>query len=835
MVLPTHGSGAVVAVQLWITGGTALEEPTEHGCAHLLEHMLFKPNAGGGDLATDIEGLGGDINAFTSHDETVVHATVPAGREDEAIDALLSSVLQPVFDADALALEREVVVEEIRQYRDDPGSRATQALMEALYGRHPYARPVLGTIATVRSHDAARLRRFHRRIYGATRAHLVVVGPVDPDAVVARAQPWLEALPRGAKGLVVPPVVRPLGRPRLRVRAAEVHEAHVQLAWRAPPVPCAEACALEVASIVLGYGEASRLNRRVRRSEQLVTDVVASFFPSRVGSALVISAHVETSRVEAAVAAIVSEVEAMCRAPLLDEELSRARTVLASDLVYRRETAAGHAHALGYNLSLAGSLDLDARYYAALEDLSVATVRSLCATWLRTGSTAASVVVPKGTDTAALRRALGARVRKAPARARRTTIRRDRHGVQSVTFPGGLRLLASVDRRVPMAAGWVLWPGGLRREDARRNGSSAMMARLLTRGCAAIDGDDLAQEVEGAAASLDGFSSRNSTGLHFECMADSVPLVLRRAVECALAPRFDPDELDEERRVLRQELAAEQDEPAKMAFRMAYERLYRGHPYRWRRQGSEASLARQTSKGLQRTWARWYPLGRAVLSICGDVDVDGLVGMLDELLADVEPAAPLPDWPGRPPRHPARPVELRRSQPREQAHLVMAMPGLPFTDRAVPTLDVLMAVLGGQAGRLFLALREAEGLVYHVSASSTEGLDTGDLTVYAAASPGRFARAREVLEAELARVCDELVEDEELSRAKALIHGQYVIGMERHGRVASQLAYNEAFGLPRHDHLRYPARIDRVSAKAVRTLARRMLDPRRRVVAIVGP
>src|SRR5690606_26395140 len=188
----TAAAEGVVALQLWIMGGTAAEGPDEHGCAHLLEHMLFKPTREGVDLAAVIEGLGGDINAFTSHDETVVHATVPAGREGLALDALLGPVLRPTLAAADLSVESGVVVEEIRQYDDDPGSRAMQALVEALYGRHPYARPVLGTAAEVRSHDAARLRRFHRRVYAARRARLVVVGPVDVDDVVARARPWLE-------------------------------------------------------------------------------------------------------------------------------------------------------------------------------------------------------------------------------------------------------------------------------------------------------------------------------------------------------------------------------------------------------------------------------------------------------------------------------------------------------------------------------------------------------------------------------------------------------------------------------------------------------------------
>jgi len=362
-----------------------------------------------------------------------------------------------------------------------------------------------------------------------------------------------------------------------------------------------------------------------------------------------------------------------------------------------------------------------------------------------------------------------------------------------------------------------------------------MMATLLNRGCAAMEGDALAREIEGQAAALDGFSGRSTAGPHFECMAGSLSSVLRRAIECTQAPSFAAEELDEARRVALQEYLAEQDDPAKRAFRLTLARLYGGHPFRWRRHGTPTTLARLNPAGLRRMWAAWCPLGRAVLAISGDVDVEGIVGGLEGLLHDeaVPPAAP--PWPGGPPSYPQRPVELRATLEREQSHLVIAAPGLPFADRRSAALDVLLTVLGGQAGRLFMALREAEGLVYQVSASSTEGVDAGDLWFYAAASPDRMPRARQALEAELRRVCEELVGDEELARAKAVLLGQHAMGLERHGRLAFQLAFNEAFELGRHDHLRYGKRVERVGSRTLRTLARRMLDPSRRVVTLVGP
>ncbi|MEM7160625.1 MAG: pitrilysin family protein [Myxococcota bacterium] len=830
-------SAGVVAIQLWVGGGTAAEGPDEHGCAHLLEHMLFKPTAEGHDLAAAIEGLGGDINAFTSHDETVVHATVPAGREHQALQSLLPPVLCPQLEPEALATEIGVVVEEIHQYRDDPGTQAMQSLHEALHGRHPYARTVLGTAAEVRSHTAARLRRFHRRVYAARRVYLVVVGPVDPEAIVRIATPWLERLPAGRRVDDGEVVTEPLTRARVRVGQAEMQEAHVQLAWRAPPVPAVEACALEVASIVLGHGEASRLTRSVRRGQQLVTDVHASFYLSRRASALVVSAHGQPQTIERATAAIVDQVERLCRVPLATEELARARAVLRSDLVYRRETAQGQAHALGQNLSLAGSLELEPRYYEALEGLDVGQIRRAAATWLRPNAAAVSVIVPP--TTVARRRALRAGLRRSvTARAKRPTavkVKRDRQGVVSATLPGGLRVLANVDARVPMAAGWVLWPGGQRREDARRHGASAMMAALLTRGCGAIGGDELAREIEGQAAVLDGFASRNSAGLHFECMSSSVPQVLRRAIECALAPSFAEAELEEERRVALQDYETERDDPAKLAFTLAVSRLYRRHPFGRRRHGTPDTIRSFTSRGLRKAWSQWYPLGRAILAVSGDVDIDGMLGVLEALVPDTEPPPAMPPWPGSAPAYPRRAVELFAPLKREQSHLVLSMPGLALGDPRAPALDLLLAVLGGQAGRLFMALREAEGLVYHVAANSNEGVDAGDLLFYAASSPERMGRARQVLEGELKRICDERVGDEELSRAKVLLLGQYAMGMERHGRRASLLAFNETFGLGRHDHLRYPARVEKIGARTLRTLARELLDPTRRVQAVVGP
>ena len=853
VVLPTTGSasptpvGGVVALQAWVLSGTAAESAGEHGGAHLLEHMLFKPIRMPGrkaptDLASEIEALGGDVNAFTSHDETVFHATVPAVATQAAIDVLLASVVSPQIDAAALQREAEVVVEEILQYRDDPGSRLLQDVTSKLYGDHAYGRPVLGTRADVRGFTAKGLARFHARAYAADRVQFVVVGAVDPTAVIRRSRRWLKRLPKGGRRPAERPT-RPRTQPAVLLRRDDVTEAHLELAWAAPALPDPVGVALEVAAIVLGYGEAARLSVETRRGTKSVSDVHASFYGSRLGSTFSITARMRGRQALAACSAVLEQVQRLREVPLEPEELARARAVLRSDLVYRRETTQGQAHALGYYLSLVGDLDADRRYYNALSGLTADDVMSACAAWLKPSAAVLGLVVPESdvsvSEASGLRRIVSRQLRpaKATRRGRGSAIRR-KAGVSWVDLPCGVRVRAVVDSRVPIAAGWLVWPGGLRLERPRTHGVTPVMAELLTRGCDAIDGDALAREIDGKAAVLDGFSGRNSAGVHLECLAPDLPVVLTRALQCVLAPTFSADELDEERRVALADYEAEDDDLAKLAVRDALSRLYVGHPYRLRRRGVPQSLARLTATGLRRAWRDGYPVPRMVLGLAGDVDLEAAAALVESMVSKSAegPVAPHPRWPLglRESQRCPRASERRIVRPKEQAHIALAYPGLSLGHRMSPAVEVLMAVLGGQAGRLFTRLREDEGLVYHVGASASEGLDAGDIVVYAATGQDKVQRARAAMESELDRVARSLISPDELARAKAWLIGQYDAAMERRGRTASLVAFDEAFGLPLGTCFQFRTRIERVSARAVLSAAAQLLPASRQIASVVS-
>ncbi len=841
--------GGAAAVQLWIGAGTSAEGPDEHGCAHLLEHMLFKPlsaqqlprgipRGGPYDLASVLEALGGDSNAFTSHDETVVHATVPAAAAALATSLIAAAALRPALAAATLAQEREVVVEEIKQYDDEPGQRVFQTLLRRLHGRHSYGRPVLGLAREVRGHTPARLRAYHRRAYAGERVTLVVVGPVEVAKVVAAARRALEVLPRARP---LPDEDRPqppIRGPRLYLRRADVQEAYLMLAWPAPPAGDPEAPALDVASVVLGHGEASRLVRETRRRDQVVSEISCNCESLRRGGTLVISAHTTAGQADAAVAAIFAQVARLRDEPIAAEELARARAILESDQVYRQETVQGRAHALGYHATAFGDLGRERAYYAALAQLTPEAVRLACVRALDPARAAVSAELPAAKTTPAgvqrLGRAIAAQAPpRAKARVRRPALAVDRFGVTAVTLPGGLQVRACIERSVAMASGWLVWPGGQHREPAALAGAAATTAALLTRGDARRDGDTISRAVDDRAALLDGFATRSCLGLHWESLARDVPAVLELALACGSSPRFPEDELTEERRVALQELAAEADDPAQLAIRAMLAAFYGDHPFARSLRGTPVGLRALTSPRLRGLWAQEHPLTGAVLSLVGDLDLDAALAQISLSLGTGRKSQARPRREiavAAPPQHRRERVIFKD---REQAHIALGFPGLRLGDRREPALDVLTAALGGQSGRLFVALRETQGLVYEISVSSMEAPDAGHVMVHASTSQDKLARARAAIAAELERVVAGPLRAEELQRAQAWLIGQHEIGQQRRGRVASALAFHAAHGLDHARHFLYPARIAGVTAAEVWALARQVFDPARRVVGIV--
>jgi len=223
----------VATVQIWVKAGSIYEAPKEAGITHLIEHMIFKgtPTRPPGQVAGEIEAVGGHINAYTSYEYTVYHATLPARHWSTALTVLTDAVLHSTFDPAELEREKPVVLEEIRMRRDRPNIRLFEELMATAYSAHPYRLPISGSEESVGAISRDDILAYLAQHYIPDNFTVVVVGDVTAGQIMKQAAETLGKLPR--KGGAAPEIAQEPQQQaaRLFLKTDNINQTHLAIAF----------------------------------------------------------------------------------------------------------------------------------------------------------------------------------------------------------------------------------------------------------------------------------------------------------------------------------------------------------------------------------------------------------------------------------------------------------------------------------------------------------------------------------------------------------------------------------------------------------------------------
>jgi predicted Zn-dependent peptidase len=327
----------------------AVSRPGEEGIAHFLEHMVFKGShrlaAGAFDEA--IEALGGSSNAATGFDDVHFHVLIPPDRAAEALDLLLELVLQPALDPQGFSTERDVVLEEIAQYADQPTEQVLQNILSLGCGDHSYGRPILGKVATLNAMEPSLMRRFHQRRYLGPNCTLALAGPAPETLKPAIAASALADLPgdRNEHSSHQPlPLMLHVGRHTQRVDRLE--SARILMLWTTAPAHNQDAVmGADLATTLLGEGRRSRLVERLREELQLVESISMDLTALEEGSLItleVICPEDALSAVEQEINAVLHQV---ANEAVSEQELRRGYQLVSNSLRYSLESV-GHVTGL---------------------------------------------------------------------------------------------------------------------------------------------------------------------------------------------------------------------------------------------------------------------------------------------------------------------------------------------------------------------------------------------------------------------------------------------------------------------------------------------------------
>ncbi len=326
-----------VALGLWVRTGSRNEAPAQAGVSHFLEHLLFKGTErfSAIEISERFDGLGASINAATGKETTHLHARFLDEHTEEVFDLLAEMLLAPTYpEVDS---EREVVLEEIAMYEDEPQDRVHDVLADAVFGEHPLGRRVLGEAEVIASIPVPEIDAYHQQRYTGANVVVGAAGHLDHERIVALAE-RLVSPPAGGNGAA--PAADLDGGARLRFYPKDTEQYHI--CFGAPGIVRDDErrFGLAVLDSIFGGSTSSRLFREIREKRGLAYSV-GSYSEQYTDSGLV-ATYVGTreDNVEEACAVIGAELERLRSEPVSAEELNRAKENVKGRLVLSSESTA---------------------------------------------------------------------------------------------------------------------------------------------------------------------------------------------------------------------------------------------------------------------------------------------------------------------------------------------------------------------------------------------------------------------------------------------------------------------------------------------------------------
>lgn len=382
VVLP-NDRAPVVTQMVWYKVGAADEQPGKSGIAHFLEHLMFKGSKGlqPGEFSKKIRAQGGEDNAFTGHDYTSFHQSVPVSQLEMVMTmeaGRMRGLNPPLGEVES---ERKVIVEERRQRTDnDPRARFAEQLNALLFVNHPYSKPIIGWKNEMEGLSWDDAKSFYDLWYAPNNAILIVAGDVTGPDVLELAKKIYGPIPRSdhvpkRERTISPPLS---GSPEVTLEDPNIHEPTVQIISRVPSARenKQDALALQVLEEIMDGGPASRFYKSLVVEQKIATSAGMSYDSDTWDDAdlWLYATPVPGQDLKALKKALEDQMRKVIADGVTDAEMKEALTRMQTDVIYARDSLEGPALIFGHALTTGSTID-DVEYWT--RDISQVTAQQV--------------------------------------------------------------------------------------------------------------------------------------------------------------------------------------------------------------------------------------------------------------------------------------------------------------------------------------------------------------------------------------------------------------------------------------------------------------------------
>ncbi len=348
MVSEFHPHSKSVALGVWVLTGTRDEDPEDIGISHFVEHLVFKgtKKRNAYQIARSLESLGGDLNAYTTREQTTYHCTVLKEDWKIGLEVLSDLVCNMKIAKKDFELEKKVVLQEIQMSDDSPEEIIYDYLFEHCYANHPLARQILGKSETLSKMTQKKVYDFYKKFYQGSNLVVSAAGPVDHDALVIQAQ----KLFRTRKTFNIPKTRRaPRWKATRKFYDDDSEQVHILLALPATSFHDKYRFEAFIVNSLLGGGMTSKLYQAVREKQGLAYSVFSSLNTQVDCGNITIYAGTDPTKVKKVISIIKNELLKIKKDGLKKSDLDLFKTQVRGQLLMGSDDIENRMTSLGVN------------------------------------------------------------------------------------------------------------------------------------------------------------------------------------------------------------------------------------------------------------------------------------------------------------------------------------------------------------------------------------------------------------------------------------------------------------------------------------------------------
>lgn len=400
-----------------------------------------------------------------------------------------------------------------------------------------------------------------------------------------------------------------------------------------------------------------------------------------------------------------------------------------------------------------------------------------------------------------------------------------RHNIQRTTLDNGLTLIVTENPTADIITARLYFKNyGTRVESLSQAGVSHLLSTVITKGTETLNAQEIAEIIEAVGAGLNAETANDYFALGLKTVSQDFPDILQLVGEIMRYPSLSESEIELEQALTLQNILAQQEQPFNLAFNQLREQMYPQHPYGLPVLGTQETVSQLTRSDLEADHRTYFRPDQLVISLAGRLTLEQGVREVNKVFGDWKCPPTAPPTPSLPELK-TQPSSAFLSKETQQTIIMLGYLTASVQDADYPVLKLINTYLGnGLSSRLFVELREKQGLAYDVSAFYPTRLESSHFVTYIGTAPNNVEVAFKGLREEVKRVCEVVLTEEELQASKNKLLGQYALGKQSNGQLAQLFGWYETLNKGVEFDEIFQSAIAQISPADIQRVAQKYLE-----------